>query len=141
MSTDTAEPPRTPNVELLKRTLAHIETDPEHWSQDVWAEKVPECGTKHCFGGWAVTLGKPDAEFAWVDKLVAIYGPDGKPVDGEGADHVHLPDGRVCTVRTAAAELLGLTHEQVSDLFYSVRSDTLEGLRGIVAEITASARP
>jgi hypothetical protein len=45
------------NRENLKLVLDHIKADPHSWEQDDWHS---ECGTKHCFAGWAQILsGKP----------------------------------------------------------------------------------
>lgn len=49
------------NVELLKRTLQHIEDHPENWNQGLWItlpeEREPgRCGTAYCFAGWTVML-------------------------------------------------------------------------------------
>lgn len=50
-----------PNTELLKKTLAHIETHQDQWSQNNWITPAeyrdnPECGTAYCFAGWSVAL-------------------------------------------------------------------------------------
>ena len=45
------------NRENLKLVLDHIKADPDTWDQTNWHS---ECGTKHCFAGWAQILsGKP----------------------------------------------------------------------------------
>lgn len=126
--TDTAAPP-TLNVKLLRRVLAHIEADPEHWAQDGWAQRAPECGTKHCFAGWAVALERPEAEFLWVRKAAGYH--------SEGADGVRLPDGEVRSIGQLAMELLGLDAAQSSDLFYGYEADTLDGLRQVIGRIIA----
>lgn len=45
------------HIENFKLVLDTIKATPENWKQDEWHT---ECGTKHCFFGWAQVLaGKP----------------------------------------------------------------------------------
>lgn len=51
----------TPNVALLKQTLAHVEAHQADWNQRQWITPAderedPSCGTAYCFAGWAVAL-------------------------------------------------------------------------------------
>lgn len=48
------------NKELANRVLEQIEAHPETWDQSEWAcFSDNECGTSHCFAGWAVMLTDP----------------------------------------------------------------------------------
>lgn len=44
-----------PDVERMRRTLAHIEANQGLWNQNKWAEDTA-CGTTYCYAGWAVVL-------------------------------------------------------------------------------------
>ena len=46
------------NLELHNRIIAQIEKDPDNWNQDKW-----ECGTAHCYGGWAILLSGEKTDF------------------------------------------------------------------------------
>lgn len=118
-----------PNVDLLKRTLAYIEANERAWDQTVWRRKDPVCGTAMCFAGWAVTL----AGDQWASEAVEateIRGDDDSFL-------VKIGDDRVQEVDDRAAELLGLTYEQVDLLFFSLND--LDDIRLIVGEICEGA--
>lgn len=109
----------TINVELLDRTLAHIEANPERWDQAVY-----RCATGMCFAGWACTL----AGGLWIsdDDEVLVAEPGEWPT--------HQWDGEVvATARVRATRILGLDDAQASDLFSA--DNTIEDLRRIVAEL------
>lgn len=36
------------NIKLLRKIVAHIKANPEHWQQSAW-----HCGTSHCVAGFA----------------------------------------------------------------------------------------
>ncbi|MGI5485194.1 hypothetical protein [Microtetraspora malaysiensis] len=124
----------TLNIDLLKRTLEHIEATPEEWYQGAY-----RCGTGMCFAGWACTFaggvwaGGPD-EWDGED-LIADEG-DGDDAsflyeDMNGNDVYGVSAGR------RARRLLGLTPEQATDLFDG--HNTLDDLRRIVAELCVEA--
>lgn len=53
------------NMVLIQRVLAQIEARPETWDQSIWHT---DCGTAHCFAGWAQVLeGLPASVFSVVD--------------------------------------------------------------------------
>lgn len=54
-----------PNVDLLRKTMDQIREHPELHDQD-WFVSYNDCGTAHCFGGWALALtGR--VRFTWRD--------------------------------------------------------------------------
>lgn len=110
----------TVNVDLLQRTLAHIEAHPEEWNQGTW-----RCGTAACFAGHAAILAgaqwaEPDYETApWLDN-----------------EKVITPSGERREVFDYAPEVLGLAHHS-HPLFNA--SNDLEDLRRIVGELCDGA--
>lgn len=127
------------NIELMERTLAHIEANPEHWQQTTW-----RCSTGMCFAGWAATL----AGVEWVV-------PDpGKAyeLDGNGnytygwctTGDVYVPSGMevqsacefrgrlVASVEVVAKKVLGLNGWQARQLFCA--TNNLDALRYYVEE-------
>lgn len=131
---------RRPNVELLRRTLEHIEANPREWDQGKWAEDNYPCGTSHCFAGWAVVLS--GAAFAQeADGIVSgrVVEPGQNPFDrAEWRD-----------VAEYAAQILGLPAPetpvketgQISGaipLLFDACND-LDDLRRIVGELCEQA--
>mgnify|MGYP001587222180 CR=1 FL=1 len=117
------------NVDLLDRTLAHIEANPEEWEQTAY-----RCDTGMCFAGWACQLAggrwlTPPCDH-WGDVLVAEPADDQERV--RSFDGVH---GTVVLKR--ATRLLGLDFDIARDLFDV--GNTLDDLRRIVADIKAGA--
>lgn len=78
------------NIKLYKRILTQIKTHPETWDQTWWHG---ECGTTHCFAGWAEAF----AGYDW------------------GESNVHDTIDR-------AKQALWLTDDGVSYLFHSSRT-------------------
>lgn len=117
----------TPNIPLLRQTLAHIESHPQEWVQDSY-----RCQTGMCFAGWAVTLDggqwySPDPTSTYGDGLVA------RP-DDPAVDVWPLGDGTRAILASARAQrILGLDGYQAEDLFASY--NTLDDIRQIVAEL------
>lgn len=115
----------TPNVALLRQTLAYIEAHPEEWNQAHW-----HCGTAACFAGRAALLAGGN----WVNdkSSCVVVAPDDPPSDvfmvrgGEG--HVLVED--------RAKRVLGLTEEQADRLFAG--GNNLDDLRSRVAELIGS---
>lgn len=113
-----------PNVELLKRTLAHIEAHPKTWEQDRY-----RCGTGMCFAGWAATL----AGGRWVIEDLTDPPPSdeaeymvAEPEEGgEAYGKVWAPE--------RARRVLGLTHLQASRLFAG--QNHIDDLRRLVGEL------
>lgn len=80
------------NERLLRNVMAHIKANQEQWNQAEWV--IPardECGTTHCFGGWAYVLGAGIEFNQWAS-----------------------PSG----IAHMATTFLGLTSEQAVRLFY-----------------------
>jgi len=108
------------NVELLKKTLAHIEAHPEEWNQLEW------CGTSCCFAGHA-----------------ALLSGSSRVIDTEGAPvvlwaRVRRPDGKLAHVWDVAEQELGLDEARAERLFQA--DNTIEDLRRIVSDLIADAR-
>jgi hypothetical protein len=120
----------TPNVDLLRRTLAHIEANPADWNQATW-----RCGTGMCFAGWAVTL----AGGQWYeDKPTSLYRDEliAEPDDADdflnrriGARTIHVDD--------RAKRVLGLEEGQAEVLFDG--GNDLHDLRHIVTSLCEGA--
>lgn len=112
------------NIELLDRTMAEIESDPDGWDQSEWQK---------CFAGIGLRLGDwtygwhvfehVDEDGPWWDDRTVFFPPN-NPEDP------WLPDD-------AGREVFDLTPLQSLALFRY--SNTRETLRRIVAEIKASA--
>lgn len=117
----------TPNVALLRQTLAHIEANPDEWNQRHW-----RCGTGMCFAGWAATLAGgqwyEDDQSVHRDELIAEDGDTGE-YDHGGVITVHVDD--------RARRILGLDEGQAERLFDAVNN--LHDLRRIVGELTEDA--
>lgn len=120
----------SPNVALLRETLAHIEAHPGEWDQSVY-----RCQTGLCFAGHAAVL----AGGRWADpggqthptSLVA------EPADDADRTYAVTGFGPVTHVADRATRVLGLTTDQADDLFDP--SNTLAYLRSRVAALCAEA--
>lgn len=122
------------NVDLLTRTLAHIEAHPETWDQGTW-----RCGTTACFAGHAIALsGIPFADADHRQEPDSVRGRDLPPAVaaalGAGPDdEIYAP--------IVAAELLGIPghfdREDEGHLFES--TNNLSTVRRIVAELCERA--
>jgi hypothetical protein len=108
------------NVDLLERTLAHIEANPDTWDQSMWSKQT-ECGTAYCFAGHAVALTYPDAQLHFYSDTVTIY--PGTPL----AEDVQISE--------TASELLGLDGYESEVLFDA--NNALDRLRRLVADLAA----
>jgi len=121
----------TVNVELLDRTLAHVEAHESEWNQANW-----RCRSGMCFAGWAATID--GGKWAFPETAMWDEGTDPRaclvPVDDDPEGEV--VDG-VVHVENRAPRVLGLTYEQSDDLFFEL--NTLDDLRRIVAEIKSGA--
>lgn len=138
-----------PNVALLGKTLAHIETNRELWYQSDWGQDFQEaedgeCGTKFCFAGWGVELsgGKFRRNYSaftnrsWNDYgevEVASLPPEIQEKLEAQKDHA----GRVSTA-TAACALFGIDREDGNRLFSA--GNTMGALRMRVQHIGVQAR-
>lgn len=122
----------TPNKVLLQQTLAYIKRYPATWYQGDWSV-VTDCGTAHCFAGWAVKLGgtAPDED----DEVLRESLPDSNEINTHFDDEEASP-GYV-HVSVAARHLLGLTPEQADDLFSG--ANAIVDLERIVAELCGEA--
>jgi hypothetical protein len=58
-----------PNIELMDRVMTHIRLYPEQHDQESFG-RLTECGSAHCFGGWAVALIDGTESFRWSNDIV-----------------------------------------------------------------------
>lgn len=116
----------TPNVDLLRRTLAHIEANPDEWDQTHW-----RCETAMCFAGWACDLAggqwyEDDPTGMYRDELIAE--------DGDTGPYMHSRNGvRTIHVDDRARRVLGIDEPQADRLFDAVNN--LHDLRRIVGAL------
>lgn len=129
----------TPNVALLKQTLAHIEANPQDWHQNLYRSGV-------CFGGTAVELDGGTwligdiSEYSDLAPELAALVPTPKEIaDGDirfyDDKHGNFMEGVYAGDR--AQRILGLTDGQRALLFDPF--NTLPDLRRIVAELCEEA--
>ncbi|OZC59228.1 hypothetical protein CH276_22535 [Rhodococcus sp. 06-470-2] len=97
------------NVDLLYRTIAHIETHPYDHDQQWW-----RCGTARCFAGWASFFAGGRFVSSEDDKnhIVASNG-----VRNFRASTVRTPDGQLLHVADHAAMMLGIDDRDADALF------------------------
>jgi hypothetical protein len=126
--------PVTPNVPLLRKTLAHIEANPDQWDQSSW---INECGTAFCFAGHAVRLhGGRIVESN--DDEAYVVPPLGEEIKDTGGWWVREVGGTPAVyIQEYAQELLGLDYQQGQRLFDAL--NYLHDLRRIVAELCDAA--
>jgi hypothetical protein len=113
-----------PNKELLRKTLATIKANPEHWDQSTW-----RCETGMCFAGWSAHL----AGGRWISPAENLQ--RSHLLVSEPKDDLLCPSNecRPVSVLYRAQRLLGLAFHQAADLFAS--TNTMEDLERIVAEL------
>lgn len=98
-----------PNIELMDRVIEYIRLNPEQHDQASFGRQT-ECGSAHCFGGWAVVLEDGTESLVW--------GQDGWPIG------VMVSDRRWDIVERANV-LLGIDGwEEMEHLFSNSRIDT-----------------
>lgn len=116
----------TPNVVLLKETLAEIELNPESWDQDDW---------RTCFAGHAVTL----AGGRWHDEMYLLPEADDpdEDIDRGCSCSACKPRPPAVHVWHRARRILGLDYDEAWALFRE--SNTLEDLPQIIGEICEQA--
>jgi hypothetical protein len=129
------------NVDLLDKTLDHVETIEafvqagldvrDHFDMSVWAapkvrpvtdieDEWEVCGTRKCFAGWAIELSGVDHEWK------------SNPDAAVGADFDLFVDGEERDAEGVAAEVLGLTGDESTSLFYT---GDLDDVREVVQAI------
>lgn len=107
-----------PNSELLHETMDFILAHPEKHNQGYWSLGT-ECGTAHCFAGWALILsGMTLSELA------------------PGDNDYRTPNGRF--VRFEAKRVLRLDKDQATRLFHGF--NTVTDLKHIVDDICDTGR-
>jgi hypothetical protein len=120
----TSRTKRELNVDLLDKTMSHIETVhafqqegmelEQGWNQGAWCERT-ECGTSMCFAGWAVELS--GIEHEWKKH------PDSLMSDEPGISLSLFIDGKAADVSLTAERLLGLNGAEGARLFLSTGND------------------
>lgn len=109
----------TPNMELLDRVIDRIEGDFDSWDQESWgdirgsiyAAREP-CGTTNCFAGHAVieagvlNMASVRVESGGYGVWTAVW----TDKDGKVAESFSVPN--------RARQVLGLTEEEASELFF-----------------------
>jgi hypothetical protein len=86
------------NVELIERTMQHIQDEPESWDQQSWiGENL--CGTTACFAGRALMLSGSTA------------------FEVTRMTHEYDEDRDMLMVRSEAARRLGLSRDEALTLF------------------------
>jgi hypothetical protein len=97
-------PMRNVNMPLVERVFEQIRETPQLWDQANWSENS-ECGTTHCFGGWACVLEER------VKEVNTDYG------------HTQLlaidEDGDTSAYAHEAAKLLGFNPVLAGKVFYN----------------------
>jgi len=116
----------TPNVSLLRQTLAYIEAHPEEWNQTNW-----RCGSTACFAGHAAMLDGGQWEDEFSDDLLA------RDDDPEASVWKSQGGPPVISVERRARRILGLTGADAGDLFFGYND--LDDLRAWVDAITGGA--
>lgn len=117
----------TPNVALLRQTLAHIEAHPEQWNQEMWAN---ECGTAFCFAGHAVLQ-------AGCHILASRETVEWSTIPSEIATAAFPLRGSAPSIRAVAMRLLGLDDGQALTLFCG--DNSLDDLERIVDDLCAES--
>lgn len=112
------------NVELLQKTLAHIEAHPKLWDQTWWRTERVGCGTAYCFAGWAAMLS--GAAFVRLEDRTLS---NEFVIPAGGGDSIWI--------QTYAGQALGISSDKAMDLFNG--DNTLADLRRIVGELVAEA--
>lgn len=117
----------TPNVELLRETLAQIEAHPDEFDPDRF--RTPRGAM--CFGARACVL---DGGVWVVDDTASPHAHllRARPEDPEESVQ-QMGYDRVISVYARARRILGLTEHQAAELFAG--GNTVADLRRIVAEI------
>ncbi|MGB3483983.1 MAG: hypothetical protein WBB07_17425 [Mycobacterium sp.] len=108
----------TRNVELLERTMQHIDDHPELHDQADWANS---CGTAACFAGWSALL-------AFGTSVLDGYG-----FELPAPFNDRLPNGNHPRMSIQAARLLGLTKAEAETLFDA--NNTRDMLRLMVKDL------
>lgn len=129
------------NIELLQRTLDHIEANPQEWDQRQWAARKSkaghmECGTAFCFAGWAVQLAKPGIKFNWQN--VPIHPPftgSSTVMRVRSEAHEIETDGNLFDIGSLATIELGINVGEADELF--AEHNTIEHLRELVRKLIA----
>lgn len=102
----------TPNVDHIRKTVALIEANPEHFNMGDYVGTNTRCETTFCLAGWACAVDKGE------DAVVSAWYNGGWQLD------------------TLARKLLGLTQNQAEDLFFRTWIKTVDELKEAIAEVT-----
>lgn len=127
------------NIELLEKTMQHIETHPEDWNQETW-----RCGTGMCFAGHAATLAgrewaseNPDGD----NSMMILAKPDEFDSASFEETYSHktgrwtTTDRKVVLVEDVARSELGLAEDEAEIMFEP--DNTKADLRKMVDNLKA----
>ncbi len=93
------------NVPLLRKTLEHITAHPKEHDQEIWALRLPSCGTKGCVAYHAAIMEGDLQAISSFDGLIW---------------HIEDHNGkRVGSIQRVAQDRLGLNDWQAGVLFES----------------------
>lgn len=119
------------NTDLIRRTIAAIESDPDAWDQDsywtvgdgVTVDDHPlSCGTTLCFAGWALRLHQGDEAFA-------------AEAFERGGSRWHAAHALLYDIDFRAARLLGLNENDAHGIFYCF-TNSVAVLKDRITEVT-----
>lgn len=100
------------NIERMQKLLDHVTAHPEEHDQNTWGQKTA-CGTTMCLAGHAVEMF--GAGIAWMP-----LDPYSRDPDTVQAVAIFDKTGR--EIPEAAAELLDLTLDEMTHLFYTAQT-------------------
>lgn len=116
---------RTVNEQLVRDVVGKIMdvAGSGGWNQDWFADPHKECGTSHCFAGWALRLSgygvlRPDEHNPYV---MEWRDPQGNEFDD--------------TLCGEAARVLGLRYTDAEDLFFDTSGERVQDLPEFVQRV------
>lgn len=115
------------NEALVRATMSHIRAYPEFWDQSGFVGYSPECGTTHCFAGWALRLSG-----------FGLLGGDFTAPEGlDVPERLYQSDARHRVSADFTAQwLLDFTDKQVAAVFYAFQGLSLEEFARKVERVT-----
>lgn len=115
--------PTIEQLDELDAILDHIEAHPEEWEQEYYGLKT-ECKTAYCVAGH--TLVRAGVQMTWMPlDEVNAGNPEEWELDVAFDPHTHEPRN----IQVLAAEILGLTSDQATELFLG--SNSFDRLREV----------
>lgn len=113
------------NQKLLKKIVAYIKANPEHWNQGSW-----HCGTSHCVAGFAEldAVGYSLGTKAFTDKIDKLRWFHPKKIAAGARKRfwkflrARIDSGKGTSTYSIGQEHLRLTQEEANYLFDGTRS-------------------